>query len=230
MIVSEIYHSRQGEGRLTGTPSVFVRTSGCNLRCGFCDTPFTSWQPDGEAMDTKTIVGRVSEVADGANHVVITGGEPMLPVGMPQLCQRLSDEGFHITIETAGTVFKKLACDLMSISPKMSNSVPNRVRAGQWAEKHAATRLRPNVVRQLMDRHDFQLKFVVDRTEDVQEILDYLPAVKPFRPDQVYLMPQGVDQDELTERENWLAPICDRHGFVLCRRMHIQWYGNRRGT
>ena len=76
MQISEIFHSVQGEGRYSGEPSVFVRTSGCNLRCWFCDTPYTSWNPEGENRSWDSIVEDVLQY--DCTHVVITGGEPML--------------------------------------------------------------------------------------------------------------------------------------------------------
>lgn len=229
MLISEIYQSRQGEGSLTGIESVFVRTSGCNLRCDFCDTPFTSWSPEGQKMSVLQIVDLISS-RHSAEHVVITGGEPMLPRDMPELCAALSQAGKHITIETAGTIFQELDCDLMSISPKLANSTPPESRAGQWTRRHEATRFRPQVVRQLIDRHDYQLKFVIDQPADIDSIIDYLDHVQPVRSDNVMLMPQGTEIGALAEKEKWLGPICEQHGFKLCQRMHIQWYGNTRGT
>ena len=154
----------------------------------------------------------------------------MLPRDMPDLCAALSQRGKHITIETAGTLFKELDCDLMSISPKLSNSTPPVSRAGQWTQRHEQSRFRPKVVRQLMDRHAYQLKFVVDQPADIEAIIDYLDHVRPVLSDRVLLMPQGTDAAALAEKEKWLDPICDQRGFKLCQRMHIQWYGNTRGT
>ncbi|HXU50202.1 MAG TPA: 7-carboxy-7-deazaguanine synthase QueE, partial [Candidatus Binatia bacterium] len=119
MKISEIFYSVQGEGMLTGVPSVFVRTSGCNLRCTWCDTPYTSWQPEGEERTIDSIVREVNGY--NAAHVVITGGEPMIAPAIAELTQALTQ---HITIETAGTVFVDVRCDLMSISPKLANSTP----------------------------------------------------------------------------------------------------------
>ena len=84
MRIAEIYRSVQGEGLLTGMPSVFVRTSGCNLRCWFCDTPYTSWRPEGHDMSTDEIVAQVEEW--DTRHVVVTGGEPMLFAELIPLC------------------------------------------------------------------------------------------------------------------------------------------------
>ena len=246
MLISEIYLSRQGEGRLVGMPSVFVRTSGCNLRCSFCDTPFTSWNPEGHQQDIGEIVAAVEGAAKGqlpprvdqleegfegiAKHVVITGGEPMLAKGIESLCEQLSQRGFHITIETAGTLDRDLVCDLMSISPKLSNSVPSIERAGSWAAKHDGSRHRPEVVAALIQRHDYQLKFVVAQQDDVEEIESYLEEVGEVDRGKVLLMPEGIDAETLEERASWLESLAAERGFAFCPRLHIAWYGNKRAT
>src|ERR1700751_4613518 len=155
MLVSEIFFSIQGEGALIGVPSVFVRTSGCNLRCSWCDTPYTSWKPEGAELTLDQIMDEVR--AHPARHVVVTGGEPMIAPEIIPLTERLNRLGLHVTIETAGTVFQPVACDLMSISPKLSNSTPT----GNFAAQHERLRMRPEVLTDLMSRYDYQLKFVV---------------------------------------------------------------------
>ena len=230
MFISEIYQSLQGEGILTGTPSVFVRTSGCNLRCGFCDTPYASWEPEGEHLSVQRCMERVVEVADRSKHVVITGGEPMLPRDMTEFCGKVHAAGMHITIETAGTIFKDLPCDLMSISPKLSNSDPEPRRVGLWLEKHQVTRKRPEVVRKLMERYAYQLKFVVKDQTDLKEIMEYLETVNASDRSRILLMPEGIHQEELEKRKAWLEPICQAEGIRFCPRLHIEWYGNKRGT
>src|SRR6266700_3347126 len=106
MFISEIFYSLQGEGELTGVPSVFVRASGCNLRCTWCDTPYASWEPEGEEMTVGEITARVT--AYGAEHVVLTGGEPMIMPEIVELCDALKGRGHHLTIETAATVYKEV--------------------------------------------------------------------------------------------------------------------------
>jgi 7-carboxy-7-deazaguanine synthase len=230
MLISEIYRSRQGEGFLTGTNSVFVRTSGCNLRCGFCDTPFASWDPEGDQLSIAEIIDQVQVVGDSARHIVLTGGEPMLPREIVELCQQLQALEFHLTIETAGTIYRELACDLMSISPKLINSDPESSRAGDWLEKHRTRRHRPDVVRQLLEKYEYQLKFVVESPDDIDEIKDYLRELNAAKPERVLLMPQGTTTDQLERRAQWLIPVCEEHGFIYCPRRHIEWYGNKRGT
>lgn len=226
--IAEIYSSRQGEGFLTGTPSVFVRVSGCNLRCDFCDTPFTSWQPEGESTGVDAIVERV--LAETPGHVVVTGGEPLLFDEVVPLCRLLRAAGRHVTIETAGTVDQPVECDLLSLSPKLSNSTPSLARAGAWRERHERTRDAPQVVRRLLRDYVYQLKFVVETPADCDELLDWLARFPEVRRDRVLLMPQGVDSQRLSQIGAWLEPYCREHDFVFCPRRHIEWYGAVRGT
>lgn len=228
MLISEIYKSIQGEGLLTGTESVFVRTSGCNLRCGFCDTPYTSWTVEGEKKQLSEIVQSAIDL--DCQHLVLTGGEPMLQKQVVELTALFREAGFHITIETAGTVDQAVECDLMSISPKLSNSNPDPIRAGDWHGRHDARRHRPDVIRSLARRYPYQLKFVVDHPHDGEEILAYLAEFPEIDPERVLLMPQGIAQTDLEQKEPWIQAFGEKHGFKLCRRMHIVWFGNQRGT
>ncbi len=226
--VAEVFPSLQGEGLLTGTPSVFIRFSGCNLRCRFCDTPYASWHPEGERLTLDDLVSRLRQYP--ARHVVITGGEPMLFPGLPRLCEALDRLGRHITIETAGTRYLSLACHLMSISPKLSNSTPDAAKHPRWPAIHDRRRWQPEIVRRLTAEYDYQLKFVVDRPEDCDEVAAYLHHVPAVRKDRVLLMPQGTDPAELERKGRWLEPYCARHGLVFCPRKQIEWFGCRRGT
>jgi 7-carboxy-7-deazaguanine synthase len=228
MKVAEIFYSIQGEGRLTGVPSVFVRTTGCNLRCSFCDSEYTSWRPAGETLRVAELLVRVATFP--TRHVVVTGGEPLIVPEIEPLCAGLHERGFHITVETAATVFRPIACDLASLSPKLSNSTPHQREGGRWVERHDRLRLQYDVIRAYMDHCDYQLKFVVDQPGDVAEVdavLKRLPGVDRTK---VLLMPQGVTREELDRRAEWLVDVCKEHGFRYCPRLHIELYGNRRGT
>ena len=228
MRIAEIYKSVQGEGLLTGVPSVFVRASGCNLRCWFCDTRFASWAPEGVDLSVDEIVAQVEEWE--CRHVVLTGGEPMLFAELIPLCERLRNERRHITIETAGTLHLPVRCDLMSISPKLSGSAPDGDANPHWRRRHERTRRRPEVVRRLMAQHNYQLKFVVDTQQDLSEVEDYLEQVGSRDPERVLLMPQGAQQEELSAKSEWLRPYCERRGYTFCPRKQIEWYGSVRGT
>jgi 7-carboxy-7-deazaguanine synthase len=249
MRIAEIYSSRQGEGLLTGTPSVFVRASGCNLRCWFCDTPYTSWQPEGEDVSIDEIMRQVgesrpsisgerlaSEAAKCApefaavGHAVLTGGEPMLFAEMIPLTSRLRETGFHITIETAGTLHLPVQCDLMSISPKLSNSTPSAERDRRWHRRHEQSRHVPEVVRRLLAEYPYQLKFVIDAPADCEEVEAYLDEFPEVDRTRVLLMPQGTDVATLAARSAWLEPLSRDRDFRFCPRRQIEWYGYARGT
>ena len=228
MKIAEVFYSIQGEGALAGVPSVFVRTSGCNLRCTWCDTPYASWAPEGE---TRQLGPLVDEVAGyGARHVVVTGGEPMIAPGICELTERLRALGLHITIETAGTVFAPVACDLMSISPKLANSTPWERDRGRWAARHERLRLQMDVLRRLVAAYDYQLKFVVAAPADLDEIRRVVDEIGVRDGAKIMLMPEGADRETLRERGRWLVEAAKREGFRFSPRLHIELWGNRRGV
>lgn len=229
MNISEIFHSIQGEGKFAGMPSVFIRTTGCNLRCGWCDTPYTSWEPEeGETLGVDEIVKRIRQY--DARYVVLTGGEPMIMPDVADLTHRLKREDFHVTIETAATVWRDVTCDLASISPKLSNSTPWSRDGGRRAESHEKTRINLDTIRRFMAIGDYQLKFVVHRPDDLAEIDELLTQLESVDPSNVLLMPQGVTKEELDERARWLVDLCKDRGFRYCPRLQIMLFGNTRGT
>lgn len=228
MRIAETFTSRQGEGLLTGTESFFIRTSGCNLRCWFCDTPYASWAPQGEPLSIDAIVS--AAVESKRQHVVLTGGEPLLPTRSVELCQRLTEHGFHLTIETAGTIDRAVACDLMSISPKFLSSAPDSDVHPRWHRLHQQRRLPIETMRRLMDRAPaFQIKFVVDSPDDYPELTEIVDQLD-VEAANVWVMPQASTRCELDAAGEWLEPWCQGMGFQYCDRMQIRWYGNRRGT
>ena len=228
MRIAETFVSRQGEGKLTGQESFFIRTSGCNLRCWFCDTPYASWQPQGEWCSITELVQAAAQQGNG--YVVLTGGEPMLPAGVTELCRQLRESGLHVTIETAGTIDREVSCDLMSISPKFRSSGPAPDEHPMWSQRHEKLRKSFATIRRLIERADsYQLKFVVDSKQDFDELEEIAAAVDAAASD-VWVMPQGSTIEALDDAKPWLQPWCEQRGFRYCDRMQIRWYGNRRGT
>lgn len=230
MRIAEIFHSIQGEGSLLGTPSIFVRTSGCNLRCVWCDTPYASWEPEGPEMTEAEILNKVASFE--TRHVVLTGGEPMVAAGIHSLAAALKAAGHHLTIETAGTVPPgDIACDLASLSPKLANSSPAGRLPASWVKRHETRRRQPAMVRDWIESIPWQLKFVICDQTDLDEleamIRDYGPAV---RPEQVFLMPEGTDSGTLREKAGWLSDICRQRAYRYGHRLQIELYGNTRGT
>lgn len=233
MRIAEIYASLQGEGLLAGTPSVFVRTSGCNLRCHWCDTPFTSWEPVGDQWSVDHVAASVRAL--GRQHVVITGGEPLLLPDVADLCRTLRGDGMHVTIETAGTVPLDAPADLMSISPKLASSTPPESTPGGWADRHERSRRRDDVILSLMADGAYQLKFVIDSPADLVEALAWIEDLARLRPEgvdrsRVLFMPQGRGPEELARTTAWLEPECRARGIHLAHRYHIEWFGHTRGT
>jgi len=224
MLIAEVFESTQGEGPYSGTQSLFVRTSGCNLRCWFCDTPYTSWKPEGTDHSWEDLAALAA--AGSPQHVVLTGGEPMLLSDLEPLSQALAALGKIITVETAGTVYRDMHCDLMCISPKMSNSTPDDET---WKARHDETRTNLDVIRKLISSYESHFKFVIDHEDDTTEVLDYLQQLPEVTPDHVWLMPQATTKEQLADKTDWVHRLAQTHGFRFSNRLHIEQFGNTRG-
>lgn len=227
--IAETFRSVQGEGRYTGMPSFFIRLTGCNLRCRFCDTPFTSWNPEGTARSWRSLLDEA--VAGPERHVVITGGEPLLQPDIVPLTRALEEHGLLVTMETAATVDRPVRAHLMSVSPKLDNSTPTPTQGGaRWVERHEARRHAPEVLARWLRDYDVQLKFVIDVPNDVDAVRRYLADWPDVSPERVWLMPEGVTAEALREKAAWLAPRAAALGYHYSPRLHIELFGNRRGT
>ncbi len=226
MTVSEIFYSLQGEGLLAGVPSVFVRLAGCPLRCKWCDTKYAWDKTAGQQYSVEQIVAAAQRWP--GRFIVITGGEPMVQPGLPELAQKLKNIRRHITIETAGIAYiDNLPCDLMSISPKLSNSNPDEP---ELAKIHEHARLDVAVLAKLIDNFDYQLKFVVDSQDDLPEIQQTIDKLDGVNPEKVMLMPQASRRAELIEKSPMVAELCKQTGYTFCSRLQILLWDNRRGT
>jgi 7-carboxy-7-deazaguanine synthase len=231
--INELFESLQGEGRLAGVPSVFVRTSGCNLRCWFCDSYHTSWEPTHAAMRVEEIVAEVESY--DADHVVLTGGEPLIHDPVVDLLAALDDRGYHTTVETNGTVFREAPIDLASVSPKLASSTPTPDRDpkgdGEWAERHDARRIDRGALAALVEAYDTQLKFVVSDREEMGEITDLVAGLRdavgvPIPDEDVLLMPEGSTRERLEETRPVAAGLAREYGFRYTPRLHVNLWND----
>lgn len=242
MKISELFFSIQGEGKRTGSPSFFIRTNFCNLRCKFtggnlCDTAYTSWFPGDKKnlgdVEIDFIVSEYSKVK--CPDVVITGGEPtMYEDDLETLCRTLKslDKKIFITIETNGTGFGGFAsqADLISISPKLVSSVPFKTEYENLHEKNRINTdalINYNLLKK-KNITDVQWKFVFTCDNDISEIRK-LQAIAGFEDDDVYLMPEGLTAQDLENKRADVIAACMRNNFNYTDRIHILVWGNERG-
>ncbi|MFP9061990.1 7-carboxy-7-deazaguanine synthase QueE [Natrialbaceae archaeon A-chndr2] len=236
--INELFYSLQGEGKLAGVPSVFVRTSGCNLRCWFCDSYHTSWEPTGAWLSIDDVVDEVRGY-ENAEHVVLTGGEPMIHEQSVHLLDELTDYGYHTTIETNGTIYRDAAIDLASISPKLTSSTPTPARDpkgdGEWETRHEKRRINLEALTSLVDEYDSQLKFVVTGPDDLSEIDVLVDRIREAADttvpnDDVLLMPEGMTREELDDKRNDVAELAIEHGYRYTPRLHVDLWNDEPGT
>ena len=236
--INELFYSLQGEGTLAGMPSVFVRTSGCNLRCWFCDSYHTSWEPTHGQLSLNDVVAEV-ESHEKAEHVVLTGGEPLIHEQSVTLLERLDELGYHTTVETNGTVYRDAPIDLASISLKLNSSTPTPEKDpsgdGEWAEHHEKQRIDIDALTRLVDTYDSQLKFVVTGPDDIPEIEKLLAQIRDeasttVEDSDVLLMPEGVTREQLDDSRNTVAELAMEHGYRYTPRLHVDLWNDAPGT
>jgi len=241
--INEMYTCLQGEGKLLGIPHILIRVSGCRLRCqfadSFCDTPYSSWKPE-KGRFTYQDVHEFFEKHPHITHTMITGGGPTLHAKMLQkLCEIAKKHYQHITIETEGSEFVSTMGDLISLSPKLSNSTPRpgttmpftgKIVTEGDMKKHEKWRTNYEAMKQLIEHHpDYQLKPVISSEEDLEEVKE-LQKILDVPNDMVYLMPEGLERHQLNERRKWLTELCVREGYNFTDRLHIITYGDERGV
>jgi len=232
MKVNEIFYSLQGEGLLAGVPSVFIRLSGCPLRCWWCDTKYAWDYNSGEELSIGKIISRVKKF--NCDFVVVTGGEPLagsdlkIRKDLPELLNALKKIKKHITIETSGLFFEPdLDCDLMSISPKLSNSIPADCKTNS-DYKYTSPDIK--TLKKLIKQYNYQLKFVVDNPDDIFEILDIIKVIGPVKREKVLLMPQALTRKELISKSPMVSDLCKKTGFVFGNRLQILLWDNQKGV
>lgn len=241
MKVSELFYSIQGEGKRSGVPSFFVRTNNCNLRCMFtstnlCDTSYTSWNPEDKKNIGDMCIGDILLEYKKYNvkDVVITGGEPTIQgEELTLLCKELKSLDAYITIETNGTIFGDFVdyTDLLSISPKLNSSTPFDTK---FEKMHSASRINLDVLKKFNEmnaegKYDIQWKFVYCYDKDIKEIEELKQSVG-IPDNKIYLMPEGINEEDMKERRLETVEMCKKHGYNFTDRLHIIIWGNKRGV
>ena len=218
MIINEIFYSLQGEGQLAGVASVFVRIAGCPLRCTWCDTKYAWSESAGKDCTAEQVKKEIKTYP--SRHIVITGGEPMVQSSLGDFIKGFAENDMHITIETSGIEFiANLRCDLMSISPKLSNA--------QAQNQQGALNI--PVIQKLIDNYNCQLKFVIDRPDDVNEVIQLADKLKNVEVEKIFLMPQAVRREEYIDKAPMVAQLCKETGFTFSPRLHVLLYDGQKG-
>ncbi len=242
MKISELFYSIQGEGKRSGSPSFFIRTNYCNLRCKFpggnlCDTAYTSWYPDDKRNSGETDISFIIEEYRKINcrDIVITGGEPtMYPDEMELLCREIKkiNKKIFVTIETNGTNINNFInySDLISISPKLKTSVPIKTA---FESMHEKNRIRKSVLKKYnsykkQGKIDVQWKFVFTSDIDIAEIKKLQKDIG-FKNEDVYLMPEGITEKDLQKHRLKTIKACKKNDYNYTDRIHILAWGNMRG-
>ncbi len=240
----EIFHTIQGEGVSVGLPAVFVRASGCNLHCVWCDTDHT-WNFEGTPWphEKDAVAGyakhrkqdvilemAAAEVAQlvlnyPCRRTVITGGEPLLqePAFLEMITEiRLRQPDHQFEVETNGTRVPSpafhAAVDQFNVSPKLANAgMPESLRLKSAGMEFFAASPKA------------WFKFVVAEPDDLAEIRK-IREIRQIQHSRILLMPEGRTADELDRSAGWLADLCRDEGFRFCDRLHIRLWGDRRGV
>ena len=229
MRVSEIFKSIQGEGARAGEVSVFVRLAGCNLRCRWCDTPYALKKSQGKEMSLAEIVTKVEEY--NCEAVVVTGGEPLIWPETPDLLDGLMSNNKYVTLETNATQYRDVECDLVSISPKLTNSVSQNQYPEpiQYVTGSGRPWLNIEAMQRFIDNNKVQLKFVVETENDLKEIDEILHSLRGLDESQVMLMPQARTKQEYRQRAPKVAQMCIERNFSFSPRLQVELWGGQRG-
>lgn len=241
--INEMYTCLQGEGKLTGVPHILIRVTGCKLRCqfanSFCDTPYSSWSPE-KGKFSYGDIHNFYEKHSHIKHTMITGGGPTShPEMLRELCKIGKQYGHYITIETEGSEYVSTQADMISLSPKLSNSTPRpgtvipfsgKVVTEKHKQRHEKWRCNYDAMKMLLDVHpDYQMKPVISSEKDLQEVKE-LQKILSVPNNKVWLMPEGLEPKQLNKRRRWLMDLCTEQGYNFTDRLHIIAYGDIRGV
>jgi 7-carboxy-7-deazaguanine synthase len=207
--ISEIFYSLQGESNTVGMPTVFVRLTGCPLRCGYCDTEYAF--TGGEQLTLAEIIEQVA--AHGCNQVTVTGGEPLAQKGCLELLIRLCDAGYQVSLETSG------ALDISEVDPRVVKVVDIKTPGSGEAEKNLLLNI------QFLSHSD-QIKFVICDQADYIWAKRLLGQELLADKAEVILLPAYGQQDAV-ELAEWI--LRDRLPVRFQMQLHKQLWGDTKG-
>lgn len=223
--VCEIFQSIQGEGILQGIPSVLVRLVGCNLSCDWCDTKEVLNTDNYITLNEQELLECLSKYH--CKYIIITGGEPTLFESLEELICLLQKQGYHITVETNGTINTEIHCDLISISPKLSNSIPKSIKSKEQIIQYNQKRINIEAIRCYMRNNNYQIKFVVrDMQEDFDEIKEILDELGEYDEERILIMPQASSIEQLNEVQAEIVRLCILNNMRYANRLQLQVWRN----
>ena len=209
MQINEIFQGIQGEGSTIGRPALFIRLAGCNLSCDFCDSKY-AMEEKGQNWSVDKVVSLIKDSPQ--KRVIFTGGEPMLQVDeIDEIITRLYFNKFEI--ETNGTI--------------MNNSIVSKYLQFNISPKKGHINF--DILADYLRTEDSIFKFVIEKAEDIKYwqnmVIDSINIPK----DRVYLMPEGIDKENMIDKSKNLAKECLKYGYNLSPRLQIILWGNERG-
>ncbi len=240
----EIFYTIQGEGKNMGRPSIFVRSSLCNLHCIWCDTDYT-WNWEGTRfahvkdadpayqkfrMEEQIVEMTEEEIAAEVlkypcKNLVLTGGEPLMQQLEWMALMKIlweSDNDYFFEVETNGTIkpipLFNMYIDQYNVSPKLANS-----------HNKESLRLKPEALAYFAESPKSIFKFVLNKEEDFTEVQALIHTYQ-LAPNRIYLMPEGTSPADLTTKQQWLVELCKQYGFNYTDRLHVHIYGAKRGV
>ena len=244
--VIEVYKCLQSEGSRIGMPTIAVRTTGCTHRCyfgegGWCDSWYTSIHPEKGTFCFNDII-KIYEENPQVKEMMLTGGSPtMHPALVNELTHFAYEKDIIITIETEGSAFVETdyPIDLLSLSPKFSNSIPvvgavtpgGKVVDQRFVDTHNRKRLNKKAIKQMIEFHkDYHYKPVWDGTDENLAEIEAFRVQLNIPKDKTFVMPAGDTRETLIEMYPKVFEMVAEHGYNMTGRDHIIVYDTERGV
>jgi 7-carboxy-7-deazaguanine synthase len=244
--IIELYRCVQSEGSRFGRPTIAIRTTGCTHRCyfgegGWCDSWYTSIHPEKGTFTFNDIV-KIYDANPHVKEMMLTGGSPtMHPALVNELTHFAHERNIFITIETEGSHFIETdyPINLISLSPKFSNSIPvlgvatpNQTIVDQkMIDQHNKYRMKLATMSQMIHFHsDYHFKPVWDGTDKNLQEIEMVRTILDIPKDKTYIMPAGDNREELIKMYPIVFDMCAEHGYNMTGRDHIIAFDTKRGV